>query len=121
MPIFKTPFHASYLLYLAGYSPGLAKAYLNTALRFCLWTGVQPSLLLHPLDFLGCDDTDALSFFPAMRVSSEVKVRRMGEYLQALAKSFSIRTMADHAEVAMSALNLRQIDPDFLDSNRSAA
>ena len=108
MPLFRTPIHGSYLLYLAGYSPGLARAYFNTALRFCLWTGVQPSLLLHPLDFMGCDDTDALSCFPAMRVSSETKISWVGEYLQTLAKSFSIRTMTDHTEVAIHTPNLRQ-------------
>jgi len=35
--------------------------------------GVQPSILLHPLDFIGCDDTNSLSFFPAMKTTSSKK------------------------------------------------
>ena len=67
MPIVKTPIHASYLIYLSTFSPLAAKLYWRTALMLCRATGVQPSLLLHPLDFLSGDDVPELKFFPGMR------------------------------------------------------
>ncbi len=56
MPIFKAPIHVSYLLYLGQFSHFLAMSYFRNALRLCRLTGVEPSLLLHPLDFMGADD-----------------------------------------------------------------
>ena len=55
LPIFRVPFHASYALYLASYSKRLASMYFGTALSMCKRMGVQPSLLLHPLDFMGSE------------------------------------------------------------------
>ena len=52
MPVFKVPIHVSYLIYLATFSPFAAKMYWRISLALCRATGVQPSLLLHPLDFL---------------------------------------------------------------------
>ena len=56
MPVVKLPIHVSYLLYLASYSPRLARCYFRFALAMCRTFTVSPSLLLHPLDFLGGDD-----------------------------------------------------------------
>ncbi|HEY5939224.1 MAG TPA: polysaccharide deacetylase family protein, partial [Gemmatimonadales bacterium] len=55
VPLLKVPFHMSYLLYLGGISHGLMYAYLRCAIRACRVMGVQPSFLLHPLDFLGAE------------------------------------------------------------------
>src|SRR5581483_8170197 len=52
MPIFRIPFHLSYLIWLSGYSEKLASRYLRAALALCRARGVSPSFLLHPLDFL---------------------------------------------------------------------
>jgi hypothetical protein len=98
MPIVRTPIHLSYVLYLDLISPALGRLYFNNALRLCRWTGVQPSILLHPLDFLGSDDTDALSFFPAMRRTSAWKLERVSGHLGVLAKRFEILSMGEHAE-----------------------
>ena len=51
MPLFRVPIHFSYLLYLGGKSPALARLYWRTALRMCRLRRVEPSVLLHPLDF----------------------------------------------------------------------
>ena len=77
MPLFKVPIHASYILYLSCYSEALAMAYLKTALALCRLTGTPPSILLHPLDFLGGDDEKDLSFFPAMNLPGEKKMAIM--------------------------------------------
>ena len=64
MPLFKVPIHASYILYLSCYSEAVAMLYFRTALMLCKLTRTPPSILLHPLDFLGGDDEKDLSFFP---------------------------------------------------------
>ena len=50
--------------------------------------GVSPSLLLHPLDFLGKDDNVGLKFFPAMNLASDYKLRLVGELLGSIARLF---------------------------------
>jgi hypothetical protein len=97
MPVFKVPIHLSYLLYLVGFSRPAARAYLRLAVTLCKLTGVEPSILLHPLDFLGCDDTDRLSFFPAMTRPSAPKLAFVGEVFDVLAKHFTLVPMGEHA------------------------
>jgi len=97
MPLFKVPIHVSYLLYLSCFSRRLALFYFNWVLRLARWTGTEISLLLHPLDFLGCDDTRRLDFFPAMSLTSERKVALVGDVLDRLAASFHVMPMGEHA------------------------
>lgn len=102
MPIFKVPIHFSYILYLFSYSPWLAKVYFKLALTLCKLTNKEPSLLLHPLDFMGKDDDKDLSFFPGMHLDSEAKVNFIGEIIDHLKKSYTPVTMSDHAEIIQS-------------------
>ncbi len=97
MPFFKVPIHASYILFLGTYSPWLAITYFKTVIRMCLISGVQPSILLHPLDFIGCDDTEELSFFPAMRTESKEKIEIMSRVFDLMNKHFQPVTMMEHA------------------------
>ena len=97
MPLFKVPIHFSYVLYLSLYSPAVALQYFRAALRLCRLRGVQPSLLLHPLDLLGSDDTQDLSFFPGMKVTSEKKLEVVSRALQLMAEQFTVLTMQQHA------------------------
>ena len=48
-PLLRVPIHLSYVLYLATFSPWLARRYFSTAIGMCRLTGVEPSILLHPL------------------------------------------------------------------------
>ena len=90
MPLFRLPFHASYLLYLSTVSPRFALAYFVLALRLCRLTRTTPSFLLHPLDFLGRDDESELSFFPAMNLLSERKVAFLAEVIRILMKDYTV-------------------------------
>ena len=73
-----------------------------TALRLCRLTGTEPSLLLHPLDFLGGDDVPALAFFPAMNLPGAKKVALVGEFLDTMARSFELVPMGRHADAVAS-------------------
>jgi peptidoglycan/xylan/chitin deacetylase (PgdA/CDA1 family) len=97
MPLVKIPIHFSYLLYLSGYSTAVALGYFATALRLCRLTGVQPSLLLHPLDFLGANDVQALAFFPGMHLSHRHKLQVVSAALRLLTRHFSVIPMREHA------------------------
>lgn len=108
MPLFKIPIHASYILFLSTYSFGLAMAYFRFALTMCKLTKTTPSILLHPLDFIGCDDTEALSFFPAMRVESQHKVRVLSEMFRLMKKNYRIITMAEQASLLRTGKKLTQ-------------
>lgn len=97
MPLFRTPIHASYILYLAQYSTFAAKAYWNMAIQLCRASGIAPSLLLHPLDFMGCEDDSDLSFFPAMGRPAQPKIEMTGWMIDQMMKYWEVRPMKDHA------------------------
>jgi hypothetical protein len=98
MPVLRTPFHLSYLLYLSGYSLPVAKVYFRSALALCRLRGVEPSFLLHPLDFLGGDVVPSLGFFPGMKVPTDEKVRRFDAFMDILCEHFEPVAMEDHAQ-----------------------
>lgn len=100
MPVFRTPIHATYLLYLAKYSPVLSRLYLRTALALCRLRGVQPSILLHSLDFIGAEDITDLGFFPGMDMSGEVKRAMLDDYVELMKTHGEIITVGAHAERA---------------------
>lgn len=97
MPIVKTPVHVSYLIYLSTFSPALARAYWKTALSLCSATGVEPSLLLHPLDFLCGDDVPELKFFPGMNIGLDRKLKFLSWVLETYSERFDVGTMIRHA------------------------
>ena len=97
MPWFKVPIHLSYIMYLSTFSRVLAATYFYQAMNFCWINRVRPSLLLHPLDFMGCDDDKDLSFFPGMSSTSEPKLKLARELLGWMSKKFDCVTMEMHA------------------------
>jgi len=106
MPILKMPFHFSYLLYIATYSPTIALLYFRSALALCRAMRVEPSLLLHPLDFLGGDDVPQLAFFPAMKLEARLKTDRLQRMLRLLGQRHHVAPMSVQAERFLSSLIL---------------
>jgi len=98
MPWFKVPIHLSYIMYLSCFSTWLAKTYFKSALTFCKWNGIEPSLLLHPLDFMGADDDAQLAFFPGMSLPGAQKAALAENLLQWMQKQFQCVTMDQHAQ-----------------------
>ena len=97
LPIFKTPIHATYLIYLSTFSKLAARAYWKSAVKMCKMTGTQLSLLLHPLDFLAAEDAPELKFFPGMNLPLEKKLEFVSEILETFGKDFEIVNMRRHA------------------------
>lgn len=104
-PIVKVPVHVSYLMYLKSFSSFLANAYWKAAMLACRITGTQPSLLLHPLDFLSGDEIEELKFFPGMAVPSAKKVAFLDQITGLLCKHYEVVTMRQHAETASLGLH----------------
>ena len=107
IPIIKTPFHLSYLLYLSRFSWKLMSSYLTVALTSCRATGTEPSFLLHPLDLIGGDQVPELAFFPGMNLSSSHKVELFSQVIKTLSKYFALVNMRTHAESILGRKGLR--------------
>lgn len=102
MPVFRTPFHFSYLAYLARFSEPLMMAYLHTAITMCRLSGTEPSFLLHPLDVIGGDQVPELRFFPGMDLASAHKVRLLNRVLDTLEQHFRLVPMGEHVDLIAS-------------------
>lgn len=98
LPWVKVPIHLSYIMYLATYSKLLAKTYFQSAITFCWVNRIEPSLLLHPLDFLGCDAEPDLAYFPGMSLKTATKVALARDCLTVLSRMFEVGTMLDHVK-----------------------
>lgn len=121
MPIFRIPFHVSYLIYLARFSPWLARTYFRIALDLCRLMRVEPSLLLHPLDFLGADDgLETLAFFPGMDIPAQKKLAWLDGFLADYSKRFTVLPMSKHAEAINARGDLPLVTPRFENETTAA-
>jgi peptidoglycan-N-acetylglucosamine deacetylase len=98
MPWFRVPIHLSYVLYLSRFSRLAARAYFRFAIAMCRLGGVEPSILLHPLDFLGVEDRVGLEFFPGMDLPVERKLSLVDDCLKVLTRHYEPVTMRAHAD-----------------------
>lgn len=112
MPVFKMPFHLSYLIYLGNISMPLMKIYLNIAINLCKITKTPISFLLHPLDLIGGDKIKDLAFFPGMEVYSNIKLKFFKQVINTLSKYYDVVNMSDYYKktVLNSYLKVKQID-----------
>jgi hypothetical protein len=98
MPVFKVPFHQSYLIYIGNVSTALMKVYLRFSIFMCKLTKTPPSYLLHPLDVIGSDHAPELKFFPGMNVQSEKKIKFFEDAMRMLKKNFELLPMGEFAK-----------------------
>jgi len=98
MPVFKSPFHLSYLIFISGFSMLLMKAYLNFSLFMCKLTKTSPSFLLHPLDLISGDKVPQLAFFPGMNLPTEKKIEVFKYTLNQIKKDFEVLPMLNFAD-----------------------
>ncbi len=109
MPLLRVPIHFSYVIWLGGKSRFLARAYWRMALTVCRLSGTVPSLLLHPLDFLGSDDEPDLGFFPGMDITAAEKADMMSEYLDMWDAQFSTLPIGDYVD-GLARLKMKKPD-----------
>ena len=99
-PGLRVPIHVSYLLMLAAHSVRASMAYFRSALATCRRLGVEPSILMHPLDVLSGDEVPELRFFPGMSLPVTTKLACVERYLDLLARDFQVVPVGDHAALA---------------------
>ena len=99
-PGIRVPIHISYLLMLATHSVRASMAYFAAALAACRRLGVEPSILMHPLDVLSGDEVPELRFFPGMSLPVTKKLACVERYLDLLARDFRVMSVGDHATLA---------------------
>ncbi len=109
MPLLKIPIHLSYILFLSKFARPLARLYFRTAMAMCAATRTQPSILLHPLDFLGREDIRELEFFPGMDLPRASKLALVGETLDLMGTRYELLTMRAHAERVLRSGTLRRM------------
>lgn len=112
-PVLRIPIHLTYIMYLAGISPWLARTYFGAALRCCRLARVEPSILLHPLDFLGRQDVPRLGFFPSMGLDADFKLQVLEDCLAVFERLFDIRTVGQHASATQRRRQLAVLEPNF--------
>jgi hypothetical protein len=105
-PVIRAPIHLSYVMYLAGISRALARAYFGAALWACRLRGVEPSILLHPLDFLGGEDVASLRFFPSMELKASFKIGVVEWCLERMQRQFAVVSLGEHAAAAAARADL---------------
>lgn len=93
MPVFKIPFHQSYLIYISRISKPLMRFYLWFSILMCRITQTQPSFLLHPLDFIGSKEAPELRFFPGMNVEREEKLQIFRSTMRMMKQHFELLPM----------------------------
>lgn len=113
MPVFKVPIHFSYLTYLGTCSALLSRLYLSFSIAMCRLTRTEPSLLLHPLDFMGREDDRDLASFPAMGLPLERKLELMDMFFAQLLESFEPLTVGEHVDRILMDGPLREYRPTF--------
>ncbi len=109
-PLVKLPIHMTYLWQLCQISPRLARVYVRMALTACRWFGVGPSILLHPLDFLGAEDEPEMRFFPGMTLPREQKLALLDELISHLKVQYKVVPMHEHARAVWRQSGLRVPD-----------
>lgn len=92
MPVSRTPFHGTYLHYLAQFHAGVAKHYAQLAFALCRRQGLSPSFLLHATDVLGDGEFPELAGLPGMRRSLNEKYRLTESVLKSLASQCELLT-----------------------------
>jgi peptidoglycan-N-acetylglucosamine deacetylase len=105
-PLLRIPMHFSYVLYLHGYSPALARRYFRAAVRTCSARSLGPSLLLHPLDLLDGSDAPGVGFFPGMGLPAAEKLKVISWCLGELTGQFEVVGTGEHAR-ALKTMQLK--------------
>jgi len=113
MPLFKVPIHLSYVLYLSRFSKRVALGYFRLALALCKLTATEPSILLHPLDFIGREEAEELRFFPGMDIATDTKLAVVDKCLEMLSSGHDVVTMREHATRIGAVPRTRIVEPRF--------
>ncbi len=113
-PVLRTPLHVSYVLSLTRYSKRLALSYLRMALSLCTASGLQPSILLNPCDFISADTAPELAFLPTMKMPIGEKLELTGKLVDVCRAKCTLATLREQAIELSKRSDLAHIEPQYL-------
>jgi peptidoglycan-N-acetylglucosamine deacetylase len=115
MPLLRLPIHFSYLLYLSSVRPALARRYFRLALALCERRGVAPSLLLHPLEFIGGQDpcSEGLEFLAWTQTPYQAKLEQLRAHLNDLHQRFDVQPIVAQVDHMRSRGSLARKTPQL--------
>jgi len=87
----------------------------------CRLSGTEPSLLLHPLDFMGAEDNASLEFFPVMTMAIDKKLELMDGIFSRLETIFRPISMGEHISLIKERLGLIHYPAQFAHDKSVAA
>lgn len=105
-PVFRIPIHLTYVMYLAALSPELARTYFRVAMAMCRCLQVEPSILLHPIDFLTSREAPRLASFPGMGLRESEKRSVLESCLDYLQLNWPICSLERHASLIAQRKNI---------------
>jgi hypothetical protein len=111
IPILKTPFHMSYLLFLSRFSTLLMSSYLQMALLLCRMTKTRPSFLLHPTDFIDSKLVPELAFFPGMNIPRGKKIELIEKVIKKIKNHFTLVDMTSYAQSILKHNDIKILSP----------
>lgn len=109
MPFLKSPFHMSYLIYLASINPSLMRAYFQFAIQLCRKSNCGLTFLFHPTDFLDIQTVPQLDFFPGMKMPAYEKEKLYHEIVTTILKNFKSAPLYQRAAVLTSNPETREV------------
>ena len=114
MPGVRIPLHPSYILSLSRCSRPLALAYFRTGIALCKITGMQPSMLLNPSDFISTETAPELSFLPAMRMPVSEKLETTAAIVDLFRARYNVVTLREYAIEVSKRNDLARFEPQYL-------
>jgi peptidoglycan-N-acetylglucosamine deacetylase len=94
-PGLRLPFHTRSIIELASYSVAAAMGYFELALSACQGTRTFPTLVLHPLDFVGADELDAPDLLAEITMPGARKRTILRRILALYGRHFQVAALDD--------------------------
>lgn len=99
MPIFRIPFHLSYLIFLSRYSETLMLFYLKISLLLSRMAKTAPVFTIHPTDLLDKKQIPELGYYPGMEISAGNKKKLFKLIIEVFRKYYMLISLNDFAQL----------------------
>jgi hypothetical protein len=99
MPVFRIPFHLSYLIFLSCYSETLMLLYFKISLLLSRMTKIAPVFTIHPTDLLDKKQIPELGYYPGMEISAGNKKKLFKMIIELFRKYYMLISLNDFAQL----------------------
>jgi hypothetical protein len=114
VPGIRMPLQVSHVLSLSRSSRTLAKSYFRMGMSLCTITGIQPSLLLNPCDFISAETAPECGFLPTMNMPLSEKLETTAALVDLFRARYNTVTLREHAVELSKRSDLAHFEPQYL-------